>query len=180
MADGINGPVKPVRAWGALLLGALCLLIAFALVAIGILIARQDRNTTNIAANTRSNSIIAHNACLRGNIARRQQINNYEVQKGILRASRDGNTGRRDAWRFYLDNVATPGQAVTGAPVVEFANRQIEANQAEIDTLSDEIVRMATIEEAYVAAQKSVSAFPDSPNIYKRAQINCNKQYPLP
>ena len=105
-------------------------------------------------------------ACERSNVARHQQITLYEAIIG-------GNSSRASNWRFYKKNIAIPGQKVTGAPVVEFANKQVKSNEGEKASLKK-------AEQGFLDSQSAVSTAPNSNNPYKAIHVDCTKAYSKP
>lgn len=153
------------RPWATYLLGLVCVVLVFA---IGGMFRILDNQSDDADQKARDD----HATCLRGNESR-------EAILDLTDKLAAGNSARRDAWVFYRDNIATPGQSVTGAPVEEFARRQIDANSLEINGLRD-------FQVAFVASQSSVALMPNArlpngePDVHARAIVDCDEQAPLP
>jgi hypothetical protein len=146
------------------LLGFIVIAQVVGIISGGILISRQSERAQ---ADADMNAKALYDNCTRG-VASRERL--IDVFDGALR----GNKQRREAWKFYRDNVATPGQAVTGAPVEQFASEQIHANQVEVDALRVSLLNWIR------DATEDISAHPHSHNPHQVNEVDCATQFPPP
>lgn len=167
---------KPTPAEFLLSAIVVCLLATF----IAIVVVRGHQITTNrqlIDAQLETsytNALNARESCKRGINSREKLLTIFD---GIKASTKTGNQERVAAWRFYRDTIASPGQAVTGAPVEQFAQMQIDANQGELN-------RLSKVEPALLAwvndATAGISAHPRSNDPHRVNLVDCAKAYPVP